>query len=619
MNKLHTNKSTTVLLSIFIIFLLLLSIGSNLLYRFQKESITSDKHNELATWISIFTLLLILIAALIIIYLWKKKKNDEMMINQQHLQELVDEQTIYLKVLNAQLKQDLTERKLIEDKLRKLSLAVEQNPISIIITDTNGIIEYGNPRVSNITGYTPEELLGKKTNIFKSEDTPIEVFEALWDTILAGKEWHGELHNKKKNGELYWEAASISPIIDEEGKITHFLALKEDITQRKQTQEELRRAKNELEIRVKVRTAELAKSEKRFRTTLDNLMEGCMFIGNDFTFLYVNDAVTKQLNKTKEELLGHMMTQVFPEKAFMPVLKWFVIGLLQQQQNHFVEEIKFENGNVKWFDFRVEPVTEGIFVMSSDITERIVAEKKIKKMNEELEQRVNERTLQLQIANKELEAFSYSVSHDLRAPLRSIDGWSMALLDDCAQQLDQQGLEYLDRVRSETQRMGFLIDDLLKLSKVSRVELKKVDVDLSKLANEIKQRLLKISTDRLLEFIIHPAMLTFGDPRMLEIALTNLFENAYKFTGKQPIAHIEFGESLINNKRTFWIKDNGIGFDMTYSKNLFGAFQRMHKKSDFPGTGVGLATVQRIIHRHNGAIWAESAIDIGTTFYFTLT
>jgi len=619
MNKLHTNKSTTVLLSIFIIFLLLLSIGSNLLYRFQKESITSDKHNELATWISIFTLLLILIAALIIIYLWKKKKNDEMMINQQHLQELVDEQTIYLKVLNAQLKQDLTERKLIEDKLRKLSLAVEQNPISIIITDTNGIIEYGNPRVSNITGYTPEELLGKKTNIFKSEDTPIEVFEALWDTILAGKEWHGELHNKKKNGELYWEAASISPIIDEEGKITHFLALKEDITQRKQTQEELRRAKNELEIRVKVRTAELAKSEKRFRTTLDNLMEGCMFIGNDFTFLYVNDAVTKQLNKTKEELLGHMMTQVFPEKAFMPVLKWFVIGLLQQQQNHFVEEIKFENGNVKWFDFRVEPVTEGIFVMSSDITERIVAEKKIKKMNEELEQRVNERTLQLQIANKELEAFSYSVSHDLRAPLRSIDGWSMALLDDCAQQLDQQGLEYLDRVRSETQRMGFLIDDLLKLSKVSRVELKKVDVDLSKLANEIKQRLLKIPTDRLLEFIIHPAMLTFGDPRMLEIALTNLFENAYKFTGKQPIAHIEFGESLINNKRTFWIKDNGIGFDMTYSKNLFGAFQRMHKKSDFPGTGVGLATVQRIIHRHNGAIWAESAIDIGTTFYFTLT
>jgi PAS domain S-box-containing protein len=618
MTKLNTNKSTTVLLSIFIILSLLLSIGGNFFYRSQNESIILNKHNELA-WIFTFTFLLILIAALIIFYLWKKKKNDEMMINQQHLQELVDEQTIYLKVLNEQLKQDLAERQLIEDKLRKLSLAVEQNPISIIITDTNGIIEYGNPRVSNITGYTPEELLGKKPSIFKSEDTPVEVFKVLWETILAGKEWHGELHNRKKNGELYWEAASISPIIDQEGKITHFLALKEDITQRKQTQEELRRAKTNLEIRVMERTAELAKSEERFRTTLDNLMEGCMFIDFELTFLYVNDAATKQLKKTKEELLGHKMTRVFTDLSFQSVVKWFVTGLSQQEQNHFVEEIIFGDGSVKWFDFRVEHVAEGIFVMSSDITERVVAEKKIKKMNEELEQRVTERTLQLQIANKELEAFSYSVSHDLRAPLRSIDGWSLALLDDCAQQLDQQGLEYLDRVRSETQRMGFLIDDLLKLSKVSRAELKKVDVDLSTLAHEITQRLMKTPTERLVEFIIHPAMLSFGDPRMLEIALTNLLENAYKFTGKQLEARVEFGESLINNKQTFWIKDNGVGFDMTYSKNLFGAFQRMHKQSEFPGTGVGLATVQRIIHRHNGAIWAESAINRGTTFFFTLT
>jgi light-regulated signal transduction histidine kinase (bacteriophytochrome) len=166
--------------------------------------------------------------------------------------------------------------------------------------------------------------------------------------------------------------------------------------------------------------------------------------------------------------------------------------------------------------------------------------------------------------------------------------------------------------------MGHLIDDLLKLSRVSLAELKKVEVDLSLLAQNITTRLLKAPTDRQFEFIIQPGMFTIGDPNMLEIALTNLLDNAYKFTSRQPLAQIEFGQSVIGEKQTYWVRDNGVGFDMTYSKNLFGAFQRLHKQSEFPGTGIGLATVQRIIHRHNGLIWAESNINQGSTFFFTL-
>jgi light-regulated signal transduction histidine kinase (bacteriophytochrome) len=167
--------------------------------------------------------------------------------------------------------------------------------------------------------------------------------------------------------------------------------------------------------------------------------------------------------------------------------------------------------------------------------------------------------------------------------------------------------------------MGFLIDDLLKLSRVSRTEIKKVNVDLTSLAKDITKRLIKIPTDRRFEIIIQPGMFTMGDQSMLDIALTNLLDNAYKFTSRQQIARIEFGQSVIADKQTYWVKDNGVGFDMSYSKNLFGAFQRMHKQSDFPGTGIGLATVQRIIHRHDGEIWVESKKDQGTTFYFTIT
>lgn len=250
----------------------------------------------------------------------------------------------------------------------------------------------------------------------------------------------------------------------------------------------------------------------------------------------------------------------------------------------------------------------------------------------ELEQRVAERTreleernvalrrnaAELQAANTELDAFAYSVSHDLRAPLRSVDGFSQVLLEDYAPRLDDAGRDSLQRVRAASQRMGTLIDDLLKLARVTRAELRTEVVDLSGIARDIAAELQRASPDRQVEFAIAPGLTTHGDTRLLRVVLDNLLRNSWKYTAKQPRPRIEFGVVSENGTRAFMVRDNGAGFDMKYSDKLFGVFQRLHSAAEFEGTGVGLATVRRIITRHGGRIWAEGAVDQGATFYFTV-
>jgi light-regulated signal transduction histidine kinase (bacteriophytochrome) len=260
----------------------------------------------------------------------------------------------------------------------------------------------------------------------------------------------------------------------------------------------------------------------------------------------------------------------------------------------------------------------GGFGTVQDITDRKHAEEEIRRLNAGLEQRVRDRTAQLEAANQELEAFAYSVSHDLRAPLRGVDGWSLALLEDYHDRLDERGRQYLDRVRSEAQRMGLLIDDLLQLSRLNRAEIKVADVDLSRVCEVIAHRLREASPGRAIDFDIAPGLKTSGDIRLLEVAMTNLLANAVKFTGRRARAHIEVGQARHNGQPVFYVRDNGAGFDMSYASKLFGPFQRLHKTSDFPGTGIGLATVQRVIRRHGGRVWAEAAPDCGATFYFVL-
>jgi signal transduction histidine kinase len=257
-------------------------------------------------------------------------------------------------------------------------------------------------------------------------------------------------------------------------------------------------------------------------------------------------------------------------------------------------------------------------VLEAANAQRERAEAEVRALNVSLEAQVGVRTSQLEAANRELESFSYSVSHDLRAPLRSVDGFSRALLEDYDHLLDDEGRDHLRRICAASRHMGCLIDDMLNLARVSRGEMQRTPVDLSALARGVADDLRKADPDRAIEFVIAPDLRATGDPRLLRVVLENLLQNASKFSSTRPAARIECGQTIHNGAPAYFVRDDGVGFDMAYAHKLFGAFQRLHTETEFPGTGIGLATVQRIVHRHGGSVWAESQLGRGATFYFTL-
>ncbi len=269
----------------------------------------------------------------------------------------------------------------------------------------------------------------------------------------------------------------------------------------------------------------------------------------------------------------------------------------------------------QWFETRLYPFGLGVAAYVRDVTKRKRDQDRVLELNAELERRVAERTIQLELANKELESFSYSVSHDLRAPLRAIDGFSAALLEDHGASLDRRARGHLDRVRKAAQRMADLIDALLTLAKVARTPVTFVPVDLSALAVNVADELRDGDPERRVSVTIEPGLDTQGEPHLLRIVLANLLGNAWKFTRQLQQAQVHVGK---NSEGEFYVRDNGAGFEMSYANKLFGAFARLHSSDDYEGTGIGLATVARIVHRHGGTIRAEGAVGKGATFYFTL-
>ncbi len=508
---------------------------------------------------------------------------------------------------------DISERVKAFEIQTRLATIVESATDAIIAKNLDGTITAWNRGAEILFGYTAGEAVGRNISILFPADR-LDEEPAIIRRLLDGERIeHFESVRLKKDGTPVDVSLSISPIRNEQGVIVGASKIARDITERRRGEEALRA------------------SEERYRSTLDNMMEGAQIIGHDWRYLYINDMVARQGHQSKEQLLGHTMMEVYPgienTAMFNALQRCMHDYVPSQMENEFI----YPDGGKSWFQLSIQPVPEGIFILSMDITDRKRAETEILQLNQDLEKRVAERTAQLSAANKELESFAYSVSHDLRAPLRAVDGFSQALLEDYVDQLPDDGRKLLERVRSAAQRMAELIDDLLNLSRVTRASLQPNLVDLSALAQEIAGELQRVDPDRQVNFVIAPELKANGDPHLLKIALENLLNNAWKFTSRKEKAQIEFGmlphSSLPASKigrgnggegSTFFVRDNGAGFDMAYAGKLFGAFQRLHPVTEFPGTGIGLATVQRIIHKHGGRIWVEGAVDQGATFFFTL-
>jgi PAS domain S-box-containing protein len=502
------------------------------------------------------------------------------------------------------IERETVRREEITRALRRHTDLLEQAHDSLITWPLGGAIDYWSRGAETLYGYTREEALGRSSHELLHTDHPLGM--ARLDALLErDRQWKGELTQTTKDGRKLIVEAQWTLAVDADGKKS-VLEANRDITERKKTEEALE--ESELRYRQLFERAESALGV--YEMVFDAQGSPC-----DFRFLNVNPAFERITGLIPSQILGHTALEITPglEEYWIKLFGRVAATGEPATFEQYTQPLgRYYAGTA------YSPRPHQVAVTFMDVTERKRAEEEVRLLNVELEQRVRARTAALEAANREMEAFAHSVSHDLRAPLRGIDGWSLALLEDYGERLDAQGHKYLERVRSEAQRMGGLIDDLLHLSRVGRAELVPRTVDLTSLAETIVARLKEANPGRSFEFIVAPQLKCTGDARLLEVALTNLLENAAKFTGPRTPARIEFGKTEYQGNPAFFVRDNGVGFDMAYAGMLFAPFQRLHKTSEFPGSGIGLATVQRVIHRHGGRIWAEAQVGAGATFYFTL-
>jgi PAS domain S-box-containing protein len=368
---------------------------------------------------------------------------------------------------------------------------------------------------------------------------------------------------------------------------------------------------------------ENGKMEEKLNGFLESSPDAIVIVNKEGKIVVSNSHTERLLGYTPQELAGQTVAILVPERYRKVYLQQYAVYFANRGDQMMATSLELSAIHKDGREFPIEicmkplETEQGILVTSAirDISQRKQTEQQVSRLNEQLEQRAAE----LEAANKELEAFSYSVSHDLRSPLQSIDGFSQVLLEDYADRLDTEGQEHLKHVRSSCLQMGEIIDALLALSKMMRTEMFRQRVDLSVLACQIADELKAKAPDRVVDFVIANDLTADADPQLLRVVLENLLNNAWKFTSKQPRARIEVGSLLQSNgEQVFYVRDDGAGFDMEHAQKLFSPFKRFHKASDFQGTGIGLATVQRVIARHGGKIWASAAVDHGATFCFTL-
>ncbi|MBI4296226.1 MAG: PAS domain S-box protein [Chloroflexi bacterium] len=518
-----------------------------------------------------------------------------------------------LAISNARTYQELVRT---EGKYRTLYESVKDG---IAMVDMNGNVLECNQAYLDMLGYTREEISQLSNQQLTPEDWHARDREVAASQIMQrGYSDEYEKEYIRKDGTVFPVSLRVWLITDPDGSPIGMWGIVRDITERKRAEQAIRISEGEL-------SAILASAPVMM-----------LVVDEERRVLKVNEAAARFSGFRIEEMLGlhsgealrclHSMDDprgcgFGPScqncKTRLCVLDTFETGTSHLQVEWHTPHLR--NGKTEEVTFLLSTVLlptpkKQVLLCIDDISERKRAENEIRRLNEVLTQRATE----LEIANKELETFSYSVSHDLRAPLRSLDGFSQVLLEDYSDKLDRDAKDHLNRIRESSQLMGQLIDDMLMLSRVTRAEVHLQKINLSEMARRVAEGLKRTRSDRIADFAITPRLQAFSDANLLRIVLENLLENAWKFTGNRTQAQIEFGRTKIDGAPTFYVRDNGVGFNMQYAHKLFAPFQRLHSTTDFPGTGIGLATVQRIIHRLGGRVWAEGKPDEGATFYFTL-
>jgi PAS domain S-box-containing protein len=489
-----------------------------------------------------------------------------------------------------------------------LAAIVDSSDDAIIGKDLESKVVSWNAGAERMFGYTAAEMLGQPITRLQSPDRPEEEARIL-EEVKRGGIRHYETVRLCKEGQPVEVSLTVSPIKNARGDIIGISSIARDITERKRAEREVQ------------------ENRPRLSGVIGSAMDAIISVDAGQRITIFNEAAEKMFHCPAREALGQPLDRFIParfrEAHRGHVAEFGRTGATSRAMGHLHPLAGLRaDGEEFPIEASISHTEVGgqqmYTVILRDITERKRAEEQILRLNAELEQRVEERTAELSAANKELESFTYSVAHDLRAPLRHIDAFSKILEEDCAAELPPQAAHYLQNIRKSTGKMSLLVDDLLNLARIGRQELRRQPTPLSGLVDEVVADLQNETAGRTLEWRIEPLPAVECDPGLMKQVFANLLSNAVKYTRPRPVAVIEVGCRKMNGDSAVFVRDNGVGFNMKYVDKLFGVFQRFHLAEEFEGTGVGLATVDRIVRKHGGHIWAEAAVDMGATFYFTV-